>query len=210
MDLGRCVQLLGELGAQWRAEVAPVIDEAVIDPIAEMEEQKGGTSTAAAQGHTLAFPAHGFPVPSLMIEDLSTRIGNLEYGHGQLVKKVIKADVPLLGELGSEVDEPMVALVIDKAAEPIAKMEEQVIALVIDMEEDLAMLFGDDDDFSDDDFEGFEGGPSTAAAEGHTLALPAPGFPVPLSMIEYLSTLIGNLEYGHGQLIKKVIKVSDT
>ncbi|GJZ21287.1 hypothetical protein Tco_0558326 [Tanacetum coccineum] len=66
-------------------------------------------------------------------------------------------DVPLLGELGSEMDEPMVALVIDEAAEPIAKMEEQVIALVIDMEEDLAMLFGDDDDFSDDDFEGFEG-----------------------------------------------------
>ncbi|GJZ21288.1 hypothetical protein Tco_0558327 [Tanacetum coccineum] len=54
------------------------------------------------------------------------------------------------------------------------------------------------------------GGPSTAAAEGHTLALLAPGFPVPLSMIEYLSTRIGNLEYGHGQLVKKVIKVSDT
>ncbi|GKB26977.1 hypothetical protein Tco_0866378 [Tanacetum coccineum] len=125
----------------------------------------------------------------------------------------------------------------------LLEMEEQVIALVIDMEEDLAMQFGDDDDFGDDDFEGFEGdeevwevnedwlmapvippsvpcmpplntyevgGTSTAAAQGHTLAFPAPGFPVPPLMIEDLSTRIGNLEYGHGQLVKKVIKVSDT
>ncbi|GJT65331.1 hypothetical protein Tco_1016811 [Tanacetum coccineum] len=89
--------------------------------------------------------------------------------------------------------------------------EEQVIARVIDMEEDIAMLFGDGN-FSDDDSEGFEdeeevwevneewlmapvtlppmpflpppstyevGGPSTAAAEGQSFTLPAPGFPVP-------------------------------
>nr|GFB69532.1 hypothetical protein [Tanacetum cinerariifolium] len=34
-------------------------------------------------------PAPGLPIPPLVIEDLSTRLGNLEYGHGQLVKKVI-------------------------------------------------------------------------------------------------------------------------
>ncbi|GKE51931.1 hypothetical protein Tco_1487087, partial [Tanacetum coccineum] len=100
-------------------------------------------------------------------------------------------------------------------------MEEQVIAQVIDVEEDIAMLF-DDDDFSDEDSEGFEddeevwevneewlmdpvtpplmpvvpppstyevGGPSTAAAEGHSLALPAPGFSVPPSVIEDLCTV---------------------
>ncbi|GJY19064.1 hypothetical protein Tco_0390555 [Tanacetum coccineum] len=67
----------------------------------------------------------------------------------------IKADVPLLGELGAEVDEPMADSVIDEAAEPIAEEEEQVIAPVIDVEEDIAMLFGDDD-FSDDNSEGFE------------------------------------------------------
>ncbi|GJV69781.1 hypothetical protein Tco_1485290 [Tanacetum coccineum] len=83
----------------------------------------------------------------------------------------------------------------------LLEMEEQVIALVIDMEEDLAMQFGDDDDFGDDDFEGFEG-----TKHWH---FPAPGFPVPPLMIEDLSTRIGNLEYGHGQLVKKVIKVSD-
>ncbi|GJS40407.1 hypothetical protein Tco_0565450 [Tanacetum coccineum] len=126
----------------------------------------------------------------------------------------IKADVPLLGELGTEPNEPV---------------------------EDLAMLFGDDD-FSDDDFEGFKddeevwevneewlmapvtpltmpdipppstyqvGGPSIAAAKGHSFALLAPGFPVPPSVIEDVCTRMGNLEYRHGRLVKKVIQVSD-
>ncbi|GKD61698.1 hypothetical protein Tco_1299207 [Tanacetum coccineum] len=121
--------------------------------------------------------------------------------------------MPLLGEmgepLGAEVDEPMVDPVIDEVAEPIAEGEEQVITPVIDVEEDIAMLF------SDDDSEGFEddeevrevneewlmapvtpplmpvmpppstyevGGPSTATTEGHSLALPAPGFLVPPSV----------------------------
>ncbi|GKF69361.1 hypothetical protein Tco_0202418, partial [Tanacetum coccineum] len=157
----------------------------------------------------------------------------------------IKADVPLLGEigepLGAESDEPMGGPVIDEIVEPIVEMEEQAIALVIDVEEDISMLFGDDY-FSDDDSEGFEdgeeawevneewlmtpftppsmpvvpppstyevGGPSTAAAEGHSYALPTPGFLVPPSVIGDLCTHMGNLEYGHGQLVKKVIKVSD-
>ncbi|GKA16483.1 hypothetical protein Tco_0696230 [Tanacetum coccineum] len=52
------------------------------------------------------------------------------------------------------------------------------------------------------------GGPSTAA-EGQSFPLPVPGLPVPPSVIEDLSTRLGNLEYGHGQLVKKVIQVSD-
>ncbi|GKE66848.1 hypothetical protein Tco_1521009 [Tanacetum coccineum] len=62
----------------------------------------------------------------------------------------IEADVPLLREIGAEVDEPMIGPVVDEIVEPIVEMEEQVIALVIDVEEDIAMLFGDDD-FSVDD-----------------------------------------------------------
>ncbi|GJU30065.1 hypothetical protein Tco_1173654 [Tanacetum coccineum] len=76
----------------------------------------------------------------------------------------IEADVPLLGELGAEADEPMVGPIVDEIAEPIVEMEEQVIAPVIDMEEDIAMLFGDDD-FSDDDLEGFEGEEEVSDAE---------------------------------------------
>nr|GFD30197.1 hypothetical protein [Tanacetum cinerariifolium] len=114
----------------------------------------------------------------------------------------IEADMPLLGELGAKVDEPMIVLTIDEVAESIAKGEEQVIAPVIYVEEDIAMIFSDDD-FSDD------GGPSTAVAERQSFTLLAPGFPVPPLVIEDLSTRMGNLEYEHGQLVKKVIQVSD-
>ncbi|GJY34837.1 hypothetical protein Tco_0419306 [Tanacetum coccineum] len=149
----------------------------------------------------------------------------------------IEADVPLLGDHRAVADEPMV----DQIAEPIVEAEEQVIAPVVDMDEDIAMLFGDDG-FEDDKSDGFDeeevwevneewfdapttntppmpadtpsgvyevGGPSTAAAEGPSFPLQAPGLPIPPSVIEDLSTRLGNLEYGHGQLVKKVIQVSD-
>ncbi|GJT38087.1 hypothetical protein Tco_0937952 [Tanacetum coccineum] len=63
----------------------------------------------------------------------------------------IEADVPLLGSVA---DEPMVGPLVDDIAESIVEAEEQVIASVIGMDEDIAMLFGDDD-FGDDDSEGF-------------------------------------------------------
>ncbi|GKA15434.1 hypothetical protein Tco_0695181 [Tanacetum coccineum] len=153
----------------------------------------------------------------------------------------IKADVPLLEELGAGANELMVGPLHDEFAEPIVEMEEQVIPLVINMEEDIAMLFGDGD-FSYDDSEGFEdgeevwemnlewlmapvtppsmlvgllpityevGGPSTAAAERQSFPLPTPRLIVPPSVIEDLCTRMGNLEYEHGKLVKKVIQVSD-
>ncbi|GJY35545.1 hypothetical protein Tco_0420923 [Tanacetum coccineum] len=67
----------------------------------------------------------------------------------------IEADVPLLGELGVVADELMVGLIVDEIVKPIVEAEEQVIAPVVDMDEDIAMLFGDDD-FEDDDSEGFD------------------------------------------------------
>nr|GEU61681.1 hypothetical protein [Tanacetum cinerariifolium] len=113
----------------------------------------------------------------------------------------IEADVSLLGELRDVANEPMVGPLDDENAEPIVEAEEQVIALVIDMDEDIAMLFGDDD---------FEvGGPSTDAAEGQSFPLPASRLPLPSSMIEDSSTRLGNMEYEHRQLVKKVIQVSN-
>ncbi|GKB76927.1 hypothetical protein Tco_0943822 [Tanacetum coccineum] len=154
----------------------------------------------------------------------------------------IKADVSLLGELGemceplgAKVDKPMVDPVIDE-------LEEQMVAPAMDMEEDLAVLFGDDEDSGEDNSEGPKGdeevwemdeewlmapvtlplmpvmpppstyevgGSSTADAEGHSLALLTLGVLVPPSVIEDLCTCMGNLEYGHGLLVKKVIMVSD-
>ncbi|GJT71166.1 hypothetical protein Tco_1030452 [Tanacetum coccineum] len=67
----------------------------------------------------------------------------------------IEANAPLLGKLGAVTAEPMVGPLVDDIAEPIVEAEDQVIASVIDMEEDIAMLFGDGD-FSDNDSERFK------------------------------------------------------
>ncbi|GKC82758.1 hypothetical protein Tco_1138475 [Tanacetum coccineum] len=56
---------------------------------------------------------------------------------------------------GVVADEPMVGPIVDEIAEPIVVAEEQEITPVVDMDEDIAMLFGDDD-FEDVDSEGFE------------------------------------------------------
>ncbi|GKG32939.1 hypothetical protein Tco_0430449, partial [Tanacetum coccineum] len=62
----------------------------------------------------------------------------------------LEADDYLLRELEAMVDELMVVPAIEEVAKPVAEAEdEQVIALVVDMEEELATLFGDDD-FEDD------------------------------------------------------------
>ncbi|GJR60464.1 hypothetical protein Tco_1502626 [Tanacetum coccineum] len=173
-------------------------------------------------------PAYDFFAP----EPLPGYAGNPNNNNGW-----IEADVPLLGEFGVVADEPMVGPMVDEIAESIVEAEEQIMALVVNMDEDIAMLFGDDD-FKDDASEGFDeeevwevneewlmapftpplmlavpppsiyevGGPSIAAAEGPSPP-PAPGLPVPPSVIEDLSTRLGNLEYGHGQLVKKVIQL---
>ncbi|GJS13141.1 hypothetical protein Tco_0407613 [Tanacetum coccineum] len=53
------------------------------------------------------------------------------------------------------------------------------------------------------------GGPSTAVAEGPSFPQVAPRLPVPSCMIEDWSTCLDNLEYGHGQLVQRVIQGSD-
>ncbi|GKC41195.1 hypothetical protein Tco_1058917 [Tanacetum coccineum] len=53
------------------------------------------------------------------------------------------------------------------------------------------------------------GGPSIAVAEGLSFPHPAPGLLVPPFVIEDLSIHLGNLEYEHGQLVKRVNQVSD-
>nr|GFD16276.1 hypothetical protein [Tanacetum cinerariifolium] len=53
------------------------------------------------------------------------------------------------------------------------------------------------------------GGSSTAVIEGPSSPLPAPGLLVPPTVIEDLSTRLGNLEYKHGVLMRKMEEVSD-
>ncbi|GJV94378.1 hypothetical protein Tco_1545955 [Tanacetum coccineum] len=136
-----------------------------------------------------------------------------------------------------EVAEPIAKAKEEQVIAPIVDMEEeQMDAPVIDMEEDLAALFGDDD-FEDDASDGFDeeevwevneewlmapttpppmlampppsvyevGGPSTVPSFPHSSSrlLVSP------FVIEDLSTRLGNLDYGHGQLVQRVNQVSD-
>ncbi|GJR98149.1 hypothetical protein Tco_0270323 [Tanacetum coccineum] len=197
----------------------------------EMMNSDGGKNGHVFLDEPEPHPAYDFFAPG----PLPGYAGNPNNNNGW-----IEADVPLLGELGVVADEPMVGPIVDEIAELIVKEEEQMIAPVVGMDEDIAMLFGDDD-FEDDDSEGFDeeefwevneewlmasvtpplmpavpppsiyevGGPSTTTAKGPSFPLSTPGLPVPPSVIEDLSTRLGNLEYGHGQLVKKVIQVSD-
>ncbi|GKE07546.1 hypothetical protein Tco_1399564 [Tanacetum coccineum] len=76
----------------------------------------GGPSTADAEGPSFPHSASGLPVPPSVIEDLSTRLGYLEYGHGQLVQMVIQvsdAEVAVgvsIREIGPRRDEAIVEL----------------------------------------------------------------------------------------------------
>nr|GEV13508.1 hypothetical protein [Tanacetum cinerariifolium] len=103
----------------------------------------------------------------------------------------------------------MVDPVINELANLIVKVEEKMVTPGMDIEEDLGVLFFDDDDSSNEEFEGPEGGSFIAAAEGHSLTLLAPEVSLPSLVIEDLCTRMGNLEYGHGLLVKKVMTVSD-
>ncbi|GJT85554.1 hypothetical protein Tco_1067271 [Tanacetum coccineum] len=69
--------------------------------------------------------------------------GNLNNNNGWL-----EADAYLLGELEAMADEPMPKVCMTERS--------HMVALVIDMEEDLIALFGEDDDFEDDDSKGFD------------------------------------------------------
>nr|GEV70006.1 hypothetical protein [Tanacetum cinerariifolium] len=136
-------------------------------------------------------PAYDFFAP----EPLLGYACNLNNNNGW-----IESDVPLLREVEVVADEPMVGLLVNEIAEPIVEAEEQVIALVVVMDEDIAMI-----------------GALTECLRGRRsihccclgTPLPAPGLPIPPSVIEDLSTRLGNLEYEHRQLVKKVIQVSD-
>ncbi|GJR28215.1 hypothetical protein Tco_1104447 [Tanacetum coccineum] len=179
-------------------------------------------------------PAYDFFAPAL----LPGYAGNPNNNNGWLA-----ADDYLLGELEAVVDEQMVVPAVDEIVEQmVVPAVEEVVEPVVEAEEeqDLAVMFGDDD-FEDDVSDGFGeeevwevnedwlmapttpppvlavpppsvyevGGPSTAVAEGPSFPQVAPGLPVPPCMIKDLSTRLDNLEYGHGQLVQRVIQGSD-
>nr|GEU40295.1 hypothetical protein [Tanacetum cinerariifolium] len=76
----------------------------------------GGPSTTAAEGPSFPLPAHGLPAPPTVIEDLSTRLANLEYRHGVLTRKMEEvSDAEVADNIAIEDIHPRVATVEEQA-----------------------------------------------------------------------------------------------
>ncbi|GJT22915.1 hypothetical protein Tco_0892852 [Tanacetum coccineum] len=96
-----------EVNEDWL--MAPTKPPPVLAVLPPSIYEVGGPSTAVAEGPSFPQVAPGLPVPPCMIEDLSTRLDNLEYGHGQLVQRVIQgsdAEIAagvIIGEIGPRV-----------------------------------------------------------------------------------------------------------
>ncbi|GJV67591.1 hypothetical protein Tco_1483100, partial [Tanacetum coccineum] len=90
---------------------------------------------------------------------------------------------------GVVANEPMVGLIVDEIAEPVVKVEEQVVAPVVGMDEDIAMLFGDDG-FKDDDSDGFD---KEEVWEVNEEWLMAPTTPPLMSAVQPLSVYRGTI-----------------
>ncbi|GKF96991.1 hypothetical protein Tco_0292812, partial [Tanacetum coccineum] len=96
-----------DVNEEWL--MAPTTPPLMLAVPAPSVYEVGGPSTTVAKGPSFPHPAPGLPVPPFVIEDLSIRLGNLEYGHGQLVKKVIQvsdaevANGVSIGEMGPRV-----------------------------------------------------------------------------------------------------------
>nr|GEX33356.1 hypothetical protein [Tanacetum cinerariifolium] len=109
----------------------------------------------------------------------------------------IEWDVPL----GGEVDEPMVDPEVNEEVMDDDDWEDHVEWLMAPMTPPRATMTVSSTYKV--------GGPSTAAIKGSSFPLPALGLPVPPTLIEDLSTHLGNLEYKHEVLMTKMEEVSD-
>nr|GEZ86483.1 hypothetical protein [Tanacetum cinerariifolium] len=109
----------------------------------------------------------------------------------------IEWDVPLGGEL----DEPMVGPEVNEGVMDDDDLDDEVEWLMAPVTPPRATMTVSSTYKI--------GGPSTVIVERPSSPLPSPRLFVPLTVIENLSTRLGNLEYRHGVLVRKMEDVSD-
>nr|GEX49711.1 hypothetical protein [Tanacetum cinerariifolium] len=143
---------------EWDVPLGGEVDEPMVDPddapratvtVSSTYEVRG-PSTATVEGPSAPLPAHGLLVPPIVIEDLSTHLGNLEYRHGVLMRKMEEvsdaevADSIAIGEI-----HPRVATVeeqVDSRVDtyPSGQMavpgQDVIVRLSQQMEERLTVL----------------------------------------------------------------------
>nr|GFC58323.1 hypothetical protein [Tanacetum cinerariifolium] len=116
----------------------------------------------------------------------------------------IEWDVPL----GGEMDEPMENPGFDKEEELDEFMDDDKD--VLDKDEEWLMASMTPPRATVTVSRAYEvGGPSTATSVGHTLTTMASVVATQPQMIDNLCVRLSNLEYRHGELVKKMVKVSD-
>nr|GEZ61545.1 hypothetical protein [Tanacetum cinerariifolium] len=114
---------------KWDVPLGGEGDEPMVD--LEFEEERG-PSTAAVEGPSAPLLAPGLPMPHTVIEDLSTRLGNLEYRHGVLMRKMEEvSDAKVANNIAIGEIHPRVATV----EEQVQVMESQAVQVVSGLKE---------------------------------------------------------------------------
>nr|GEY64966.1 putative reverse transcriptase domain-containing protein [Tanacetum cinerariifolium] len=116
---------------EWDVPLGGEVDEPMVDP--EVDEQEvGGPSTFAIKGPSFPLPAPGLHVPPTVIKDLSTRLGNLEYRHGVLIRMMEEvSNAEVADSIAIEEIHPRVATV----GEQVQVMESQAVQVVSGLKE---------------------------------------------------------------------------
>ncbi|GKB01815.1 hypothetical protein Tco_0829859 [Tanacetum coccineum] len=105
----------------------------------------GGPSTAAAEVQSFPFPAPGLLIPPSVIENLSTRLGNLEYRHIQLGQVHVMASQMVLAvdrfefeQIGTQVEQGQHT--VTQRDEVIVGLTQQVQALQAAVQQRAAQI----------------------------------------------------------------------
>nr|GFC78419.1 hypothetical protein [Tanacetum cinerariifolium] len=84
------------------------------------------------EGPSFPLPVPGLPVPPIVIENLGTRLGNLEYKHGVVTRKMVEvSDAVVADIIAIEEIHPRVAIV----REQVQVVEAQTVQVVSRLEE---------------------------------------------------------------------------
>nr|GEV70833.1 hypothetical protein [Tanacetum cinerariifolium] len=122
-------------GDDWNVEVewlmAPVTPPRATMTVLSTYEV-GGLSTAPIEGPSFPLPVPGLPVHPTVIEDLGTRLGNLEYKHRVVTRKMeevsddVVADSIAIGEIHPRVATvgEQVQVVEAQTAQVVSRLEE--------------------------------------------------------------------------------------
>nr|GEU83493.1 hypothetical protein [Tanacetum cinerariifolium] len=115
---------------EWDVPLGGEVDEPMVDP--EVNEEVMDDDNLDVEEPSFPLPLPGLPVPPTVIEDLGTRLGNLEYKHGVVTRKMeevsdaMVADSIAIGEIHLRVAtvEEQVQVVEAQTAQVVSRLEE--------------------------------------------------------------------------------------